>query len=334
MSFNYPRISVLLPVYNGDPFLASSIESVLSQSYKNFELLILNDGSSDRSAEIAKSFSDERIRYFEHPNIGLAATLNKGARLARGEFLLRQDQDDLSYWDRFAKQIVYLENHPDVALLGTWARIICESGSDNGFRYHKHPTSQDAIALNLIFDSPFVHSSIVMRRSAFVELGGYSCDPKRQPPEDFELWSRFCRKYKAANLSEVLVKYREVSSSMSRKFKREFSERIIRISTENLCYRLKGSAYVPYTDRLATIYHMNGDLPTESTDGKIIEGVIRHISNTNSLLSETNNTEFKFHLRRIRNQFMRNYWLGRCSSSGSRLIVKAGFRALSNLYVR
>jgi len=332
MSFNYPRISVLLPVYNGDPFLASSIDSVLSQSYVNFELLILNDGSSDRSAEIAKSYSDERIRYFEHPNIGLAATLNKGASLARGEFLLRQDQDDLSYSDRFAKQIAYLENHPEVALLGTWARIISEKESDYDFRYHKHPTSQAAIAFNVIFDSPFVHSSIVMRRSAFEELGGYSCDPIRQPPEDFELWSRFCRKYQVANLDEVLVDYRELSSSMSRLFKRDFSERMIRISTENLCYWLKDSAFVPYTNKLASIYHMNGVLPTDSTDGKIIESVMKHISRSHTLFSENNNTEFIFHLKRVRNQIMRNYWLGRCSSSGSRLIVKAGFRILSNLH--
>lgn len=332
MSVESPRISVLLPVYNGASFLAASIDSVLSQSFEDFELLILNDGSIDDSAAIAKRYSDRRIRYFEHSNMGLPATLNEGARVARGEFLFRQDQDDLSYPDRFARQVAYLDEHPDVAVLGTWARIFVDGDSAAAYRYHRHPTSHAAVAFSAIFDSAFVHSSVAIRRSAFEALGGYSCDPLRQPPEDFELWSRMCRCYKAANLAEVLVDYREVASSMSRVLREDFSERMLIISAENLRFWLNGSLLAGLSDKLARIYHLDGRLPTEASDGPIIEDALAQIEGALGACGDIHSSEFRHQVRRIRHQLMRNFWLGRSRHSVARLAVKAVFRTLKKLH--
>lgn len=332
MNIDSPRVSVLLPVYNGAPFLASSIDSILSQSFEDFELLILNDGSTDDSAAIIRSYSDRRIRYFEHSNMGLPATLNGGARLARGEFLFRQDQDDLSYPSRITRQVSYLDGHPDIAMLGTWARIFSDSDPAAACRYHRHPTTHAAAALCATFDSTFVHSSVAMRRSAFEALGGYSCDPMRQPPEDFELWSRMCRHYQVANLAEVLVDYREVASSMSRVLREDFTERMIRISAENLRYWLGGSPFAAFSDKLARVYHLDGRSPTLAADEQVIEGTLAQLEKALSACGDVHSLEYKQQLRRIRHQFMRNYWLGRSQRTGMRLAVKAVFRVLKKIY--
>lgn len=332
MIFNSPRVSVLLPVYNGAPFLAASIDSVLSQSFTDIELLILNDGSTDNSAAIAKSYSDSRIRYFERPNMGLPATLNEGARLARGEFLFRQDQDDLSHPSRVARQVAYLDEHPDVAVLGTWARIFIDGDPAAAFRYHRHSTSYAAVAFCALFDSTFVHSSVAIRRSAFEALGGYSCDPMRQPPEDFELWSRMCRHYKVANLAEVLVDYREVATSMSRVLRQDFTERMLRISAENLRYWLNGSPLAAFSDKLASIYHLDGRLPTDGADGPMIKGALAQLGQALSACGDIHFWEYRHQLRRIRLQLMRNYWLGRSHRTVAHLAVKAVFRALKKLH--
>jgi len=323
-----PRISVLLPVYNGAAYLAQAIESVLSQSFTDFEFLILNDGSTDNSADIVQSYQDNRIRYFEHPNMGLPATLNKGFSHARGEFLVRQDQDDLSYSNRFARQVAYLDAHPEVDVLGTWARIFIDSDSTAAYRYHRHPTTHAAIALSTIFDSAFVHSSVAMRHSAFEALGGYSCDPMYQPPEDFELWSRVCRHYQVANIPEVLIDYREVPGSMSRALCQDFTERMERVSEENLRYWLDGSPYVSFSVKLSRIYYRDGKLPTDAADGAMIHAVLNYIGKSISTSGSIDFNEYSQQLRRIRLQFMRNYHLGRSRNMVSHLVVKIVFRLL------
>lgn len=323
-----PRVSFLLPVYNGAPFLASSIDSILSQSFADFELLILNDGSTDNSAAVAQSYQDSRIRYFEHANRGLPQTLNDGARIARGEFLFRQDQDDISYPERVARQVAYLDAHPDVAMLGTWSRIFVNGDPAAGFRYHRHPVAHASIALCAIFDSPFVHSSVAFRRPAFEALGGYSCDPMRQPPEDFELWSRMCRHYQVANLAEILVDYREVASSMSRVCQEDFTKRMLTISAENLRYWLDGSTFIGFSDKLARIYHLNGQLPTEATDGLTIKDALAQIERALGDRGDVHSDEFKRQMRRIRHQLMCNHWLGRNRNTAVCALLKAVFRAI------
>lgn len=230
-----PRASVLLPVYNGAPYLRESIDSILSQSFTDFELLVLNDGSSDSSAEIVREYSDRRIRYFEHQNVGLPATLNKGLALAEGEVIFRQDQDDVSLPKRIATQMDFLDRNPGVVLVGTWAVIIDERGRPVG-RMHCHPRGTTALRVESLVDSPFVHSSVAMRRDVVLALGGYATDKMRQPPEDYELWSRLLRTCQAANIAQPLVLYREVSNSMSRTMKPDFFKRVVRISAENLSF--------------------------------------------------------------------------------------------------
>ena len=159
-----------------------AIESILAQTFNEFELLILDDGSTDETPEVIKKYNDSRIRKFRHPNRGLAGTLNVGIQYSRGEFIARQDQDDVSHPERLCKQVEFFERHPLIGLVGTWAQII--EGDRLVERYHRHPSAPEELRYALLFNNPFVHSSVMLRKSVLDAVGGYSTDRDRQPPED------------------------------------------------------------------------------------------------------------------------------------------------------
>lgn len=251
-----PRVSVILPVYNGAEYLEQSIRSTLDQSFEDFELIVINDGSKDYSEQIVASFSDSRIKYVFQKNRGLAATLNSGIQLAKGEFIARQDQDDFSSPDRFLKQVEFFEGNPEMGMVGTWARIISSSGQDG--MYHTHPTGYAAILFALLFDNPFVHSSVMVRKKVFDTVGVYSTDTTRQPPEDYELWSRVARRYPVGNLPEVLHAYRQVPSGMSYDRKNPFRDRMITISRENIAFFAGIKASDPVARAIAFLGNPSG----------------------------------------------------------------------------
>lgn len=229
-----PLVSVVLPVYNGAADVSRAVASILAQTYDNFELIAIDDGSKDNSYSILQSISDPRLRFFRQENMGLAATLNRGITLARGRYIARQDQDDLSHPDRLAKQVAFMEANPECALLGTSADIWV--GDQPAVRSHDHPTEHGLLCFDLLFNNPFVHSSVMMRRDAVLTIGGYTADPSRQPPEDYELWSRMARQYRVANLVDRLLVYREVPQSMSRAGSNPFLDKLVMLCAENLAY--------------------------------------------------------------------------------------------------
>ena len=201
-----PLVSVILPVYNGAVYLREAIESILDQSYANFELIIINDGSRDDSERIIKSIPDARIRYYCQENQGLPATLNRGIELSRGEFIARQDQDDISFPQRLERQVEFLETHPRCGMLGTWAEIWVNDVRTD--RAHRHPADNVTLQYSLLFNNPFVHSSVMIRREVFERVGLYCNDRSRQPPEDYELWSRVSRVFEVSNIPEIHLIYR------------------------------------------------------------------------------------------------------------------------------
>ncbi|MCE3259890.1 MAG: glycosyltransferase [Bacteroidetes bacterium] len=229
-----PKISVILPVYNAEKYIAEAITSILSQTFSNFELIVVNDGSNDRSEEIILSFKDDRIVYLRQKNAGLAATLNKGISLANGEYIARQDNDDISLPERLEKQLNFLEEHKEVSLLGTWAEIIDEQGRSTG-RFHRHHASDSYLKFFLLFDNPFVHSSVMFRKESVKQIGAYNVSPELF--EDYNLWSRLARVSRVANLQLPLLKYREVNTGMSRTAS-DYKEKVKRQSSENIRYYL------------------------------------------------------------------------------------------------
>jgi hypothetical protein len=229
-----PEVAVLMAVYNGADHIQTAINAILAQSYTNFEFIIINDGSTDQTAEILNNIHDSRVRIIHQDNIGLAASLNRGINLTNSRYVARQDHDDISDIRRLEKQVKYLDKNPSCSLLGTRAYIL----RDNRIivHAHDHPTLSNVLKYELLFNNPFVHSSVMFRNNCVKELGGYTTSPLRQPPEDYELWSRIARVHDVANLPERLMIYRETPGSISRRGDNPFLEKIVVFSAENIAY--------------------------------------------------------------------------------------------------
>lgn len=209
---NTPKVSVLMPVYNGERFVAESIRSVLTQTYRDFELIIVNDGSTDNTPSIIRSFRDERIRLVQHSqNQGLFEALNEGVRLARGTYIARLDSDDIAYRKRLQKQIAFLDSHPDFALVGSAVRLIDSYGHPTGVKW-KNTTPPEKIPVLLLFHNAFSHSAVMMRVAA---LPKPAYGPHRPPVEDYGLWVRLAEKSKVWNLPNVLLDYRVHTDSIT-----------------------------------------------------------------------------------------------------------------------
>jgi glycosyltransferase involved in cell wall biosynthesis len=208
-----PKVTVLMAVYNGERYLREAVESVLCQTFHDFEFLIINDGSTDNTRNLILSYDDARIMLVDNKhNIGQTRSLNRGLELAAGEWIARQDADDISEPERLAKQVAFLDRHPEVALLGTWYKEIDVQGTVIGKR--KLPCDSVDIRWSLLFFCPFIHSSVMFSKSVIAEQIGFYNEAFAYA-QDHELWYRIARRLPVANLPEPLVRFRVTPWSMT-----------------------------------------------------------------------------------------------------------------------
>lgn len=197
-----PIVTVLMPVYNGERYLREAVESILSQRYKDLEFIIIDDGSEDQSAEIIKSYNDPHILFFQNgKNLGLVATLNKGIELAKGRYIARMDCDDISLPERLEKQVSFMDKNPEIAVCGTWIKII---GKEEIWRY---PTESKEIKCKLLFESAIAHPSVMIRTNVFLS-DNIRYNINFEHAEDYGLWVNLSNKHHLANVDEVLLRYR------------------------------------------------------------------------------------------------------------------------------
>ncbi|WP_439922641.1 glycosyltransferase family 2 protein [Nitrobacter sp. JJSN] len=267
-----PTVSVVMSVRNGGSDLPRAVACILDQTYRDFEFIIINNGSSDGSAVFLSAISDPRVRVYHQDDQGLAAALNRGISLARGHYIARQDHDDLALPDRIMKQARFLDEHQDHGLVGTCAEIWV--GDQPTGRFHDHPSDDADLRFCLLFNNPFVHSSVMIRRSVLVQSGGYTTDPARQPPEDYELWSRIARCCRVANLPERLTIYREVPGSMSRAGIDPFKQKLVTISSENIAYAVGEAEPAEVHRDIAAIIHGIPDMVTGRTTPAMMEQIL------------------------------------------------------------
>jgi len=207
-----PKISVLMPVYNGEKYLKEAIRSILAQTFSDFEFLIINDGSTDNSVKIIESFDDPRIRLIHNPeNIGLAETCNRGLELASGEYIARMDCDDISLPERFFRQIAFMEANPEISISGTWAKIVGE----NEGHILKRPCEPSEAEASLLFNTCFIHPTVIMRRKAIIG-SGIRYKKEFDPGDDYVFWTEMSETAKFANLPEVLLFYRMHPKNISK----------------------------------------------------------------------------------------------------------------------
>ncbi len=210
-----PAVSVLLPVYNAQRYLPAAVESVLGQTFRDFELIAVDDGSTDRSLEILRRYeaADPRVRIISRPNAGLVASLNEALTIARGAFIARMDADDICLPHRFQRQMDYLAAHPDCVLLGSHVVTMDQDGAlicqmpDIAFGHD----NIDAALLRRGW--PMVHPTVMMRADALRKAGAYRAET--WPYEDHDLFLRMAEVGRVENLPEVLLNYRKHSASIS-----------------------------------------------------------------------------------------------------------------------
>lgn len=221
-----PLVSVVMSVFNGEKFLHESIESILGQTFYDFEFIIINDGSLDATPYILRKYEsiDSRIKVIQQENKGLISSLNTGCNLARGKYIARMDADDISLPERFQRQLSYLETHSDTGVLGTWVEAI----DQNGFakKEIRLPSSFGAIKFCLMFRNCIFHPTVMFRNDIIAGLGFYRLQALHV--EDYDLWVRAIKVTRLENLPEFLLRYRSWDESIS---VREFQKQQENITT-------------------------------------------------------------------------------------------------------
>lgn len=212
-----------MSVYNAEKYIEEAIESVLNQTYNNFEFIIINDGSKDNSLKIIEKFlsKDDRIILIDRENKGLVASLNEGILKSKGNFIARMDADDICLPNRFEEQLNFMKKNPDVGVCGSWIKLF---GEDFKSKVWKIPSNDQRLKAELLFSSCFAHPSVMIRKNVLLD-NDFLYDESYIHAEDFELWIRLSDVTNFANINKVLLKYRLVKDSVSHKADLELKSR-------------------------------------------------------------------------------------------------------------
>jgi glycosyltransferase involved in cell wall biosynthesis len=283
-----------MPLHNGEAFVVDAVESILGQTFRDFEFLVVDDGSTDRSVKIVEGYADPRIRlvYNEH-QLELVRTLNRGLDLARGKYVARMDADDISLPERLERQVDFMEANPDVGICGTW---LVTMGDHEG-RIWRYPESAEEIRCRLLFHAPLGHPTVCMRREMLVRHGLHF-DEGYLHAEDYELWSRASEAFPLANLDSVLLRYRIHGGSVSQKHRDAQEVTVRQIHRERL-----GRLGLTPTEEDLFIHRQVSPNPLEGEDPPL--------SDTGSWLAELlrSNEEHGLYSRPAFEQLLGQFWL-------------------------
>ncbi|WP_373470882.1 glycosyltransferase family 2 protein [Carnobacterium alterfunditum] len=211
------KISVIMGIYNCEKTLKESIDSLLNQSYKSFEIILCDDGSKDTTLQIAKDYVKkypQKIKLIQNEtNNGLAYSLNRCIDISKGEYIARMDADDVSYKNRLEKQISYLESHPECALVGSQVFLF----NDNGI-WGVRKAKSDPLKKDFLFGSQFVHPTIIIKKTILNQIGNYTVSKATLRAEDYDLFMRvYAAGFRGHNLQDVLLNYREDNATFKRR---------------------------------------------------------------------------------------------------------------------
>lgn len=220
-----PRISIVMPVFNGEEFLRQAIDSVLNQTFTDFEFIIVNDGSTDKTESIIKQYTDIRIQYHKLTHAGFTKASNFGLQKAAGKYIARIDADDLWHKEKLKQQYAYLTNHSSVKLLGTFTEYINSKGKTIGLRGKQIPDGE--LFFRMCEYNHLIHSSVIFNSEILDEIGYYN--EKFANCIDYDLWIRILQKFHGYILPEFLTKYRISINMMSLRKRRQQNIEIVKI---------------------------------------------------------------------------------------------------------
>lgn len=253
-----PRVSVVMSVYNEERYVGDAIDSILRQTFRDFEFVIIDDGSVDQTPMVLKSYHDPRLRLYHQTNKGQSSALNQGIRRASGCYVARMDADDISLPERLQREVHFLDAHPEIGLVGTWCvKIDARTGQQ---RLQSLPEEDTAIRRFLTVDNPFIHSSVMIRKSVLHRVGLYH---EGFIWQDYELWVRVARHHQMANISEPLIIRRKhpASTTWTAKKSRESWERFrIQLkATRQMGLRGEGMAAMTKSLTKAVLHRIGGN---------------------------------------------------------------------------
>lgn len=238
-----PLISVVMPAYNVQKYIGPAIESILKQTFNNFELIIINDASTDKTLDTIKTYSkkDSRIKIVDSKErLNIARALNQGITLAKSDIIARMDADDIAFSHRLKLQYTVINASHNIAVVGANVVIIDEAGNEISTR--SYPVSSRKLKACLFRYSPFAHPVVMFKKRMFREVGGYN--PAFSPTEDLDLWFRLGRRYEFVSIPEPLLKYRLFKASSSHKALKELELLVFKIRFDALTkYGYRPSMY-------------------------------------------------------------------------------------------
>jgi len=237
-----PKLSITVPAYNREKYIGPCLESILNQSFSDFEIIVVNDGSTDKTVEVVESYKDSRIKlYHNEQNRGIVYTRNRGFELSSGEYIAILDSDDISVQGRLEKQVVFLDLNIKVGLVGGFAEVIDENGKSEGKVWFSN-FNQRKLNTRLFFENCIAQSSVMLRKSA-LPIPAYRSE--YPPSEDFDLWVQISKKWEVCNIPEVLIQYRVHSNNISKE------ENSVQIQNANkiLLYQAEELIGAPLTEK-------------------------------------------------------------------------------------
>jgi len=297
-----PQLSIIITTYNSGKYISQAIESVLAQTFGDFELIIINDGSTDNTKEIVSAFSDERIKYFENEkNEGIVFSRNKGLKLAQGSYIGMLDADDIAHPNKFENQIDFLERNPEYGMVGSWAKFIDAEGKHVPGSW-KLKAKPQAIPAIMLFKNYFLQSAVLYRREC---ISGYEFKEGFEIGEDYLIWYEILKEWKAWNLQQYLLDYRVHEKSITQSnidFKREKEKEIFGII-------LKGLEIEPSDEEL--------ELHLTIREGNTIDNIKTLLSIEKWLLKIiAQNRLLNIYNQKILERIVFERWLKVCSKAG------------------
>jgi len=335
-----PLVSVVMSIYNDGHYVSQAVESILAQSFRDFEFLIVDDGCTDNTREVLSRYRDDRIRLIvNEKNLGLAPSLNKAIRHSCAKYIARQDADDISLPDRLEREIACLETQPDICIVGSSAIIISDSSVPKG---HWSVPSEDVdLKWQLLFRNPFIHSSVMLRRSILERAGYYPDDPQifRAFVEDYDLWSRMNRIDRSTNFSTPLLKFRRHPTSASVRTHEQQMYQMDVIAKQNVCWILGWDEMDPLVWRRLRLFL----LTSPEAGVELSQADVREVLSFLQLLQHAFYKKYNFSKAEMSSHRSRSSWLwgkhavalacrgiGRCSPGCRLRLLVSGAKLLSN----
>lgn len=297
------RVSVLMPVYNGEAYLEEAIKSIIGQSYTDWELIVINDGSTDNTKQIIRSFEDNRIKYYENTeNCGLIETLNNGLTLCQNEYIARMDADDIAHPKRLELQVDKMDKDSKLAMCGTAATVINSQKEEIGKVVN--PTNNTDLQISLLFTNPFIHPSVMIRRCILKNL---RFSKEALHIEDFLLWTELAERGNIANLATPLLSYRWHETNVSVKHNDTQEKTKDKIIKDQLIrvLNLNPTEDELKTHRLTfTLYHLGLKQKITTDDNKKVAKWFEKLALQNRVLNRFPTADF--------NAFLWSRWIVLC----------------------